>query len=138
MQKFTAGSYVNQGTYKAFIPTPIYRQWQVSDMKLINLLAHTERLLGKLDMYSHCIPNINLFISMHIAKEANQSSKIEGTQTNIDDVLMAKADVGSEKRDDWQEVQNYILAINEAIAALDRLPFSSRLIRQGFLCLKTI
>lgn len=131
MQKFKAGSYVNQGAYKAFVPNPINRQWQIADMQLINMLVQAERALGKLDMYSYYIPNIELFISMHIAKEANQSSKIEGTQTNIDDVLMAKADVISEKRDDWQEVQNYIIAINKAIASLEQLPFSSRLIRQA-------
>lgn len=131
MQKFNAGNFVNQGSYKAFIPNTIYRQWQIADMQLINLLAKAERTLGKLDMYSNYIPNIDLYISMHIAKEANQSSKIEGTQTNIEEVLMPKAEVATEKRDDWQEVQNYIIAINKAIESLEHLPFSSRLIKQA-------
>ena len=139
MQKFKAGNIVNQGSYKAFIPSLIYRQWQLSDMELINLLAQAERVLGKLDMYSNYIPNIDLFISMHIAKEANQSSKIEGTQTNIEDVLMDKSDVQTEKRDDWQEVQKYIIAINQAIEGLRDLPFSSRLIKQAHaLLLKSV
>ncbi len=53
-------------------------------MELLNLLSQADRELGRLDMYSEYIPNINLFISMHVLKEASQSSKIEGTKTNIE------------------------------------------------------
>jgi Fic family protein len=66
---------------------------------------------------------------MHVAKEATQSSKIEGTQTNIEEVLMDRKNIPSEKREDWDEVQNYIAAMNTAIKELDKLPFSSRLIQ---------
>ena len=62
-------------------------------------------------------------------KEATQSSKIEGTQTNIEDALLEKEDVPLDKRDDWVEVHNYIDAMNEAIVMLQDIPFSSRLIR---------
>ncbi len=81
-------------------------------------------------MYSEYIPNIELFISMHVAKEATQSSRIEGTQTRIEEALLEREDVPSEKRDDWEEVQNYIEATNMAVTALNSLPFSSRLIRK--------
>ena len=131
MDTFIAGRYINQGTYKSFEPNLINREWHINDMSLINLLTQADRALGKLDMYSHYIPNINLFIRMHIAKEANQSSKIEGTQTNMEEVLMEKSEVSSEKRNDWQEVQNYIKAINTAIDNLAQLPFSSRLIKKA-------
>ena len=131
MNSFIAGRYINQGTYKSFEPNLINREWHINDMSLINLLTQADRALGKLDMYSHYIPNINLFIRMHIAKEANQSSKIEGTQTNMEEVLMEKSEVSSEKRNDWQEVQNYIKAINTAIDNLAQLPFSSRLIKKA-------
>jgi Fic family protein len=67
---------------------------------------------------------------MHITKEANTSSKIEGTKTEIDDVVLAKEQIDPEKRDDWQEVHNYITAMNVAIAELDKLPISNRLIKQ--------
>jgi len=80
-------------------------------------------------MYSEYIPNIDLFTSMHVLKEASQSSKIEGTKTNIEEALLEKEDISEEKRDDWEEVQNYIAALNEAINQLDKLPFSSRLIK---------
>lgn len=80
-------------------------------------------------MYSNYIPNIDLFISMHILKEATQSSKIEGTQTNIEEALLDRESIPPEKRDDWEEVQNYIKAMEAAVIALQTLPFSSRLIR---------
>ena len=128
--KFTAGRYVNQGYYKAFIPNVINRQWEIDNMQVLNLLSQADRHLGRLDMYSEYV-NIDLYISMHIAKEATQSSRIEGTQTHVEDAFLEKEDLAIEKRDDWEEVQNYILAINEAVEQLHRLPFSGRLIRQA-------
>ncbi len=99
-------------------------------MDLIQLLGQADRELGRLDMYSDYIPNIDLFISMHVLKEATQSSKIEGTQTNMEEALLEKEDVALDKRDDWEEVQNYVAAMNAAINSLQALPFSSRLIRE--------
>lgn len=130
MKTFNAGNYINQGTYKSFQPNKINQEWRIEDMETLNLLSQADRQLGRLDMYSEYIPNIDLFISMHVLKEATQSSKIEGTQTNIEDALLDKEDVNDEKRDDWEEVQNYIEALNFAIANLKKLPFSSRLIRE--------
>jgi len=129
MKNFKAGKYINQGHYKSFEPTLLHREWQIDDLKVIELLSKADRQLGRLDMYSEYIPNIDLFISMHVIKEANQSSKIEGTQTNIEEALMDKENVPAEKRDDWEEVQNYIAAMSRAMKELEELPFSSRLIR---------
>lgn len=129
MIHFTSGTYQNQGYYKSFQPTPINREWVINDMKLIQLLSIADRQIGRLDMYSEYV-NIDLFTQMHIAKEATQSSKIEGTQTNIEEAFLKKEDVAEEKRDDWEEVQNYIQAMNHALALLQKLPFSTRLIKQ--------
>jgi Fic family protein len=130
MKHFISGKYISQGYYKSFQPELINRQWQIDSMEIMQLLSQADRELGRLDMYSKYIPDIDLFISMHVLKEATQSSKIEGTQTNMDEVLLAKEDLPLDKRDDWEEVQNYIKALEWAISQLDHLPFSSRLIRK--------
>ena len=87
MKCFNAGNYISQGTFKSFIPEDINRKWTLDDMEVIELLSQADRQLGRLDMYSEYIPNIDLFISMHVVKEATQSSKIEGTKTNIEKAL---------------------------------------------------
>ncbi|MGB5429717.1 Fic family protein [Eudoraea sp.] len=130
MKNFNSGEYISQGTFKSFSPEKINRQWSLDDIEVINLLSKADRQLGRLDMYSEYIPNIDLFISMHVLKEATQSSKIEGTKTNIADALQSKSDISEEKRNDWEEVQNYIEALNTAIKSLNEIPFSSRLIKQ--------
>ena len=130
MKTFKAGNRVNQGYYKSFDPTHLQRKWQLDDSRVINLLSKADRQLGRLDMYSEYIPNIDLFISMHVTKEATQSSKIEGTQTQIEEALMDRERIPPEKRDDWDEVQNYIEAMNRALNELEHTPFSSRLVRK--------
>jgi Fic family protein len=130
MKDFISGTIINQGYYKAFIPSTINHDWEINDMEVIYLLSRADRLLGQLDMYSNYV-NIDLYLSMHIAKEATQSSRIEGTQTNMEEVFMKKEEVAKERRNDWEELQNYIKAMNMAIGELHRLPFSSRLIREA-------
>ena len=130
MQQFRAGVYLDQGTYKSFVPTPINREWVVNDMHVLSLLSKADRMLGRLDMFSEHIPNIDLFIRMHIAKEATQSSRIEGTQTTIQQAVMPEESVPLDQRDDWAEIQNYISAMNLAIPRMEDLPLSSRLIRE--------
>jgi cell filamentation protein, protein adenylyltransferase len=130
MKSYQSGRYVQQAHYRSFQPSPIHRAWKVDDMALLKLLGDADRELGKLDMYSEYVPNIDLFIQMHVLKEATQSSRIEGTQTNMDEALLQKKDVAPERRDDWEEVRNYVAAMNEAVANLRKLPFSARLIRE--------
>lgn len=129
MKNFQSGQFINQGYYKSFEPNFINKEWEIFDMQILNLLSKADRHLGRLDMYSEYV-NIDLFVSMHIAKEATQSSKIEGTQTNMEDAFLDKEDIALDKRNDWEEVQNYISAMNEAVKMLHSLPFSSRLIKQ--------
>jgi Fic family protein len=130
MKNYKSGNFQNQGYYKSFQPSLINKNWLLDDMEIQQLLSKADRQLGRLDMYSEYIPNIDLFISMHVLKEATQSSKIEGTQTNIEEALFDKEDIVLDKRDDWEEVQNYIEAMNTAIKKLETLPFSTRLIRE--------
>lgn len=130
MDSFSPGSYVSQKYYNSFQPTEINRSWSLSNPEVQHLLGQADRSLGKLDMYSDYVPNIELFIKMHVVKEATLSSRIEGTQTNVEDALKDKEDIPLDKRDDWEEVQNYISAMNSSVALLDELPFCSRLIKE--------
>lgn len=129
MKRFKAGKYINQGTFKGFFPEEINRDWLLDDMDIIALLSQADRQIGRLDMYSEHTPNIDLFISMHVLKEATKSSKIEGTKTNMEEALLDREELAEEQRDDWEEVQNYIKALHTAIESLDKLPLSTRLIK---------
>jgi len=100
-------------------------------MELLDLLSLADRHIGRLDMYSDYIPDIDMFISMHDLKEATKSSKIEGTKTNIEEALLERDDVREEKRDDWEEVHNYIKALHQAVEQLKTKPFSTRLIKNA-------
>ena len=130
ISEFKAGEHEQQYEYRSFLPTPINLEWIVSDPQILTLLEETNRLLGELNAFSQLIPDVDFFIKMHITKEATTSSRIEGTQTNIEDALIDKLDVDPEKRDDWQEVHNYIQAINFAIKQLGQTPLSNRLLRE--------
>jgi len=130
LSAYSAGHYEPQYEYRSFVPTPIHHPWIVSDPEVIELLGRADRALGELKAFAQLVPDIDFFIRMYVAKEATQSSRIEGTQTNIEDAFKEALDVSPEARDDWQEVQNYIKAINYAIDNLERLPFSNRLLRE--------
>lgn len=129
MFNFNSGQFIKQIGYRSFQPNFINREWSLNDIQLQNLLSKADRIIGRLDMYSDHV-DIDQYIRLHIAKEATTSSKIEGTQTNIKEVFLEKNEVMSNKRADWEEVQNYIDAMNHAVQELHRLPFSSRLIKQ--------
>jgi Fic family protein len=128
--EFKAGSYQQQYRYQSFEPFPINHEWLVSSPEIIKLLEEASRLLGELNAFAQFIPDIDFFIQMHITKEATTSSLIEGTQTNIQEALISKQDIYPENRDDWQEVQNYIQAINFAVLRLQELPLSNRLLKE--------
>ncbi|GHV02996.1 toxin Fic [Bacteroidia bacterium] len=129
MKEFIAGRHVQQAYYKCFIPNKINQEWSIGDPSVSDLLSKADQAIGRLDAFSDFIPNIDLFISMHVAKEAMQSTRIEGTQTNMEDVLQDRNSLPKEKRDDWDEVQNYIKALDFAAKEMDKFPFSSRLVR---------
>lgn len=127
---FQAGHYEQRLEYKAFLPEAICHEWVVSDPELTDLLGRADRAIGELNAFAQLIPDIDFFLRMHVAKEATQSSRIEGTQTNIEDAFKEADDLRPEERDDWAEVQNYICAIRFAIDALEDLPFSNRLLKE--------
>ena len=130
IEKFKAGHYEPGYGYKYFVPNLINDTWIWNDPSLNHLLEKAAIKLGELNSFSRLVPNIDLFIQLHVAKEAVISSRIEGTQTRMDEALLPETEISPERRDDWKEVNNYIIAINTAITELQNLPISSRLIRQ--------
>lgn len=130
LEEYKAGEY-RQGTgYKAFLPSNINYNWGWDDTKLDSLLAEANRQIGELNAYSLLLPNVELYIKMHVKIEANKSSKIEGTKTTIEEDLSDLQDINPEKRDDWEEVQNYVKATNYGIDKIKNgFPLCNRLIR---------
>ena len=129
LSAYQAGQLEAQLEYRSFLPEPINHGWTISDPQVLQLLGQADRALGELNAFAQLIPDIEFFIRMYVAKEATQSSRIEGTQTNIEDAFKDAEDLLPEVRDDWSEVQNYIRAITFAIDSLERLPLSNRLLR---------
>ena len=129
LKDYKAGHTTQQYQYKSFSPEPVNHAWIISDPEVQALLSDADRTLGELNAFAQLIPNVDIFIRMHIAKEATQSSRIEGTRTNMEEALLEEQDIDLEKRDDWNEVQNYIQAINQAIEELKTVPLSNRLLK---------
>ncbi|WFP50070.1 Fic family protein [Methylomonas sp. EFPC3] len=128
-ETFKAGSWQSRYQYKSFEPVPVNHAWVWEDPVINTLLEQATRALGELNAFSLIVPDIDLFIQMHVVKEAQTSSRIEGTQTGIDEALMPEEQILPEKRNDWREVRNYIDAVNVAIEELSRLPLSNRLLK---------
>jgi Fic family protein len=131
ISQFKAGKYLTQYQYKSFLPESINKEWIISTPAINTLLEEANLKLGALDAFSVIVPDVEVFIRMHIIKEATKSSRIEGTQTHIEEAVQKQRDIDPEKRNDWQEVQNYIEAMNFAIAELEKLPLSGRLFRSA-------
>jgi len=129
IDEFNAGSTLKHLDYKAFLPTKINDNWSWNDRELARLAEKAAIAIGQLDAYAQLIPDIDHFIRMYVTKEATVSSKIEGTQTNMEEALLKETDINPERRNDWVEVNNYINALNDSILRLEALPLSSRLLK---------
>lgn len=130
INRFHSGTTRSQDDYFTFLPTLINHSWKWTDSELNVLLEQASSELGSLNAFSDLIPNVDIYIEMHIKTEANKSNKIEGTKTSIEEDLMPFEDIAPEKRDDYQEVHNYIEALNYGISRImqDDFPLCNRLI----------
>ena len=131
LEEYKSGEYVKMNDYKAFIPSKINYNWGWDDTKLDKLLSEANRQIGELNAYSLLIPNVDLYIKMHVKIEANKSSRIEGTRTTVEEDFLDVTDINPEKRDDWEEVQNYVKATNYGVERIkEGFPVCTRLIRE--------
>ena len=127
-----AGRYVNQPTgYRAYEPTPLPPVPPVAlDGELQRLLSAADLALGRLDGSVLTLPNPDLFVFMYVRREAVLSSQIEGTQSSLQDLLAAEAQLLDQVPHDVDEVVNYVRAMNHGLARLPQLPVSVRLFRE--------
>jgi Fic family protein len=130
LKDFKSGTYRQQNQYKSFTPSLINHSWMWSNPKINTLLEEANHKLGSLNAYSQQVPDVDYFIRMHVIKEATTSSRIEGTRTNVEEALRKLHEIEPERRDDWQEVQNYIAAMNYAVKRLEKVPVSTRLLKE--------
>ena len=128
---FKSGNLIQRYQYKSFEPSKVNIEWLIDNAELQLLLSQADIKLGELNAFSQLIPDVDFFIKMHILKEGTKSSRIEGTQTKIDDAVQKEENIEAEKKDDWLEVHNYVEAMNQSIKSLDKLPLSNRLLKQA-------
>jgi Fic family protein len=128
-----AGEYVTnlsgEAMYKSFKPSPLPPTPDINvDTEMLKKLVEANRALAKLVTTANLIPNVDLFISMYVRKEALISSQIEGTQCTLDDVLDPEAEQNMNL--DVGDVINYVNATRYALEKLDEMPLCNRLLRE--------
>lgn len=126
-----AGAYVNnlsgEAAYRSFYPSPLPPELNM-DAEMITALTKATKALTTLDTLSFYIPNMNLFLSMYVRKEALLSSQIEGTQATLEDILDPLVEKNANQN--VVDVINYIRATEYALKRLDSLPLCNRLIKE--------
>jgi len=124
------GKKVSQGDYVAFVPAPLPPEiaWTPT---LIGALSDADRLIGRLAGEGGRLPNPHILIRPFVRREAVLSSKIEGTQATLGELLAAEAGAVVERSpEDLHEVGNYVVALEHGISRLKKLPVSVRLTRE--------
>jgi Fic family protein len=124
------GKSVPQGGYSAFVPAPLPPQFDWT-AKLIGALSDADRLVGRLAGEGVRLPNPHILIRPFVRREAVLSSKIEGTQATLGELLAAEAGAAVDRSpEDLREVGNYVVALEHGISRLKTLPLCVRLTRE--------
>ena len=124
------GKKVPQGKYSAFVPAPLPPALDWTP-RLIGLLSEADRLIGRLAGEGGRLPNPHVLMRPFTRREAVLSSKIEGTQATLGELLAAEAGIAVERSpDDLREVGNYVVALEHGMARLKQLPICVRLIKE--------
>ena len=118
------------GGYRAYVPAPLPppMTW---DANLTVDLSSADRAIGRLAGEGRRLPNPHLLIRPFVRKEAVQSSRIEGTQATLGELLADEAGAAVERDPaDVREVANYVVALEHGLGRLESLPVSLRLVRE--------
>ena len=124
------GKAIPQGGYSAFVPAPLPPEldWTA---KLIGALSDADRLVGRLAGEGGRLSNPHILIRPFVRREAVLSSKIEGTQATLGELLAAEAGAAVDRSpEDLREVGNYVVALEHGISRLKNLPLCVRLTRE--------
>ena len=109
-------------------PLPPPLMW---DDGLTLSLSSADRAIGRLAGEGRRLPNPHLLIRPFVRKEAVLSSRIEGTQATLGELLAAEAGgVVERSPDDLREVGNYVGALEYGLERMETLPVSLRLVRE--------
>ncbi len=132
VEDFKSGTYRNHGDFRSFIPSPVNDTWGWRSAEINALLSKADLEIGALNSFSEFIPDLEIYIRMHIRVEANKSNRIEGTRTSIEEDMLPKENLLPEKRDDVHEIDNYIQAMDYGVHRIveDGFPFSTRFLRE--------
>ena len=115
--------------YKSFVPAKLPPNPDIEiDGKLLSLLINANKAIAALESVSVHIPDMELFVSMYVRKEALMSSQIEGTQATLEDILDPVIENNANRN--VADVVNYIKATEYAVKRLETLPLSNRLIKE--------
>ena len=131
IEDYISGHYEQGYRYKYFVPSKINHGWTWEDSSLSVLLEKASLKLGELNSLAGFVPSIDLFIHLHVTKESVISSRIEGTKTEIDEALFPEDEILPEHRHDYNEVKNYIKALNASVERLKTLPLSTPLLNEA-------
>ncbi len=124
------GKKMPQGKYAAFVPNPLPPALEWTP-RLIRLLSDADRLIGRLAGEGGRLPNPHVLMRPFTQREAVLSSKIEGTQATLGELLAAEAGIAVDRSpDDLREVGNYVVALEHGISRLGKLPICVRLIKE--------
>ena len=132
MPKSTAipGKSIPQGSHSAFVPAPLPPDLDWTP-RLISALSDADRLVGRLAGEGGRLANPHILIPPFVRREAVLSSKIEGTQATLGELLAAEAGAKVDRSpDDLREVGNYVVALEHGISRLMKLPICVRLTRE--------
>jgi len=124
------GRKVPQGNYMAFVPAPLPPKLEWTP-RLVRVLSDADRLIGKLAGEGGRLPNPHVLMRPFVKRAAVLSSKIEGTQATLGELLAAEAGVAVDRSpEDLREVGNYAVALEHGIVRLRELPLCVRIIRE--------
>ncbi len=118
------------GGYRAYVPDPLPPRLAWSD-SLAAALSRADLAVGRLAGEGRRLPNPHLVIRPFVRREAVLSSRIEGTQATLGELLAAEAGASVERSpEDLREVANYVVALEHGVARLAALPLSLRLVKE--------